>query len=201
MKGPQEKYLFRIVYDIRTFKKPEYKELPKRTLKIHERFVFSSFPQDPQGIRISKNRMRQFEEADTLILMDRFGNDLARSTSRHIKTSDKPVPILVFNITRAGDHLMWNLNYSANSRSIGEPVREDFFLFTAEPQKKYLFYINGYVERGHQGNKSRLYHEHVYYIEYLGKKLVAPGTRSTGKSKVNLDLDNATVIDLRKLFY
>lgn len=108
---------------------------------------------------------------------------------------------MVFSVKNLEGDFHFYLSYSANTKNIGEPVRDDFYLFTSEQGHPYMFYINGYFDRGESGSKTRTYLEQAYYIEYLGQQEIKAELKNRGINKVNIRLSEATVIDQRKLFY
>jgi hypothetical protein len=198
------KQVFRIVEGKKIFAKADYKALHKRTLKSHSSVIYSTVNDTVDSIPLVARRKRSFEKSDTLFIIDEFPEEHAVSAETQLlllNITETASPVSLFKVSKINDEIFFYLNYSENKRKIGEPARDDFFLFKAEQSHPYLFYINGFFDRGAGGNKTRSYVEQVFYIEYLGKKQVELRKTSKDILQVKLDLDAATVIDQRRLFY
>lgn len=205
MENAFRKHIFRIVEGKRVYPKKDYKELPKRILKFQDPIIYSSVPEDSIAIPVTRNREKQFRDADCVLIIDKLNTvgDLYKPKTRlhFAKTSETNIPFSIFSLNRTDSTFNIFLNYSGNLGVIGEPVRDDFFLFSAETKKPFLIYINGYFDRGAQGHKRRVYVELVYYIEYSGEQETQSVGRTAPEHKVKITIDTATVIDLRRLFY
>lgn len=199
------KHIFRVVYKRQSFPKPEYKSLHKRILKSHDPVIYSTVSEEIDSIPLAASRLEKFRSSDTVLVIDEFRSpeftQVPETKLLMLNAALNGFPVMLFKFIYAENSFQIFLDYSRNARLIGEPERADFYLFSAATKHPFMFYINGYFDKGHGGNKTRTYLEQVYYIEYAGKKKVSFTAGVKGLNKVLLKLDNATVIDQRRLFY
>lgn len=199
------KHVFLIYKNVRKFTKADYKILDKRSLSIYPAHTYSSAGSPVNTtLKLPVSGKLNNTNSNTVFITDTFSNVEAIEMPTEIKLfelHEGPVNVEIFSIKkRAKKFEVW-LNYSGNKYFIGEPKRDDFYLFTFEKNKPVTILINGEKNEISKNKREKVYLEHVYLLEYLGEYKVTAARKEVQYIKKEIPFEKAKTINLRRLFY